>query len=160
MKQKTISYLLMAGGGIAAAGIILVFGVVVPVLAGECKTMYPELAHLYWPGLIVGWLIGVAFLLGLWEYFRVCARIGRDQSFHPDNVKSLHRIALYMAASGVLWIGAALGPHFFFHADIGPLWLYLLLFAMAGFALSLLAWGLGLLLKRAVEIKEENDYTV
>ena len=160
MKQRTIAHILMAGGAVAGLGIILVFGVFVPVIANECKMMYPELAYLYWPGLIGMWLIGVMFLLGLWEYFRVCVRIGDDQSFSVGNVSSLRRIALYMAISSALWIGAAFGPGLVFHADVGPIWIYFFLFAMAGFALALLAWGLSLLLKRAVEIKEENDLTV
>ena len=160
MKQRTISHILMAGGAVAGLGIILVFGVFVPVIANECRTMYPELAYLYWPGLIGMWLIGAMFLMGLWEYFRVCIRIGDDQSFSVGNVSSLRRIALYMAVSGALWIGAAFGPGLVFHADVGPIWIYFFLFAMAGFALALLAWGLSLLLRRAVEIQEENDLTV
>ena len=160
MKQRTIARILMAGGIVAAIGIILVFGVFVPIVANECRTMYPEFAYLYWPGLIGMWLIGALFLLGLWEYFRVCVRIGGDRSFSVGNVTSLRRIAVYMAASGLLWIGAAFGPGVIFHADIGPVWIYLFLFAMAGFALALLAWGLSLLLQRAVEIQEENDLTV
>ena len=160
MKQKTISWILAAAGAVAALGILLVFGVFVPVLAGECRTMYPELAHLYWPGLIGMWLIGLTFLLALWEYFLVSIRIGRDQSFSVGNVISLRRIALYLAISGVLWLCAVIGPGLIFHADIGPIWIYFFLFAMAGFALALLAWGLSMLLQRAVALQEENDLTV
>ncbi len=160
MNQRTISHILIAGGVVAALGILLVFGVFVPLLAGECRVMYPELAQLYWPGLIGMWLIGAVFLLGLWEYFQVCVRIGKDQSFCLGNVTSLRRIALYMALSGVLWIGAAFGPEMVFHADIGPVWIYFFLFSMAGFALALLAFGLSMLLQRAVRLQEENDLTV
>ncbi len=160
MKQRTISRILIAGGVVAFLGIILVFGVFVPVLANECRALYPELEQLYWPGLIGMWLIGLTFLLALWEYFRVCVSIGKEQSFSAGNVKSLRRIALYLAISGALWIGAAFGPGIVFHADTGPIWIYFFLFAMAGFALALLAWGLSLLLLRAVKIQEENDLTV
>ncbi len=160
MNQKTISRIMIAGGVVAVLGILLVFGVFVPVIAGECKMMYPELSHLYWPGMIGMWLIGATYLLGLFEYFRVCARIGEEQSFSAGNVLSLRRIALYMALSGVLWIAAILAPPLVFHADLGPIWIYFVLFSMAGFALSLLAWGISHLLRRAAALQEENDLTV
>ena len=160
MKLRTISLILMAAGALAVLGILFVFGVFVPLMADECRIMYPELSRLYWPGLICAWLIGALYLLGLTGYFRVCVRITKGQSFCSGNVNSLRRIAGCMAAAGALWIAAALGPGLVFHADVGPLWIYLFLFAFASFALGLLAWGLGMLLQKAVDLKEENDLTV
>ena len=160
MKQKTISRIMIVGGVVAGLGIILVFGVFVPDFAWDCRVMYPELAYLYWPGLTGMWIIAAIILLALWEYFRVCVRIGREQSFSAGNVQSLRRIAVYMTVTAGLLIAAALLPGLVFQAGIGPLWVDFVILAMASFALSLLAWGLSLLLKRAVEIKEENDLTV
>ena len=160
MKQKTIARALIGAGGIAAAGIIALFFVYLPLLAGQLREAYPEYAGLYWPGLLDMWAIAALFLLGLWEYFRVCVRIGRERSFCRENADSLRRIALYMAVSGALWLGAIFVPPMFFHVSIGPFWIELALCAMAAEALGILAWGLGKLLERAISLQEENDLTV
>ena len=160
MNQKRIARFLMAAGGMAGLGIIIVFGIFLPVIAGELKAMYPEYAPLYWPGLIGLWCAAAFFLLGLWEYFRVCARIGREHSFCRDNARSLARIALYMTLDGVLFLGAMFAPGLVFHLDIGPAWILFFLCALASFALGILAWGLGRMVQKAAAIQEENDLTV
>lgn len=158
MKKESI-WLLIAGIA-AGIGVLFVAFIYVPVIAGECREMYPEYAALYWPGLAGIWAITALFLLGLWEYFRVCLRIGQDRSFCMENVKSLRRITGCMAAMAVLFLLAIFAPGVLFHLDIGPVFLVFLLCAMACAALALLSHGLSRLLKRAVEIKEENDLTV
>ncbi len=160
MNQKRVARCLMVAGAMAGMGIVIVFGICLPVIAGEMKAMYPEYPPLYWPGLIGLWCAAALFLLGLWEYFRVCARIGRGQSFCGDNARSLTRIALYMALDGVLCIAAVFAPGLVFHLDIGPVWIILFLCAMACFALGILAWGLGRLVQKAAAIQEENDLTM
>ena len=160
MKLKRVSYLLLLAGVIAALGVLVLAAVYAPLAAGSAREMYPEYAVLYWPGLIGVWLIAGMFLLGLYEYFRVCLRIGRDQSFCRENVQSLWRIAVYMAVLAGLWAAAIFAPGLVFQLDIGPIWLVFFLAGMACAALSLLAYGLSRLLRRAVEIKEENDLTV
>jgi len=160
MNQKRISRLLIGAGGIAVLGILVLFGVYAPVLAVEMRTMYPDYAALYWPGLIGVECCGALFLLALAEYFRVCFRIGQGHSFCLENVRSLNRIAAYLGVFGCMWLCFIFAPGLFFGLDIGPVWVVFLLCAMAGFALSMLAWGLGRLLRHAVEIQEENELTV
>lgn len=160
MNQKRIARCLIGAGGMAAAGVLIVFGVYVPVLANEMKQLYPEYAPLYWPGLIGLWCVAALFLLGLWEYFRVCGRIGQERSFCAENARSLGRIALYMALDGALWLGAVFAPGLVFHLDIGPVFILFLLCALASFALGILAWGLGRLVQKAAVLQEENDLTV
>ena len=160
MVQKKIARYMMGAGGMAALGIIIVFGIYVPILVGELKQAYPEYAALYWPGLLGLWAIAALFLLGLWEYFQVCVRIGKEQSFCMANTRSLGRIALYMTLGGVLWLSAVFAPGLVFHLSIGPAWLLFFLCALASFALGILAWGLGKLLHKAVALQEENDLTV
>lgn len=160
MHQKKIAKCLIGAGIMAALGILIVFGFYVPIAAAEMKQIYPDYAPLYWPGLLGLWAIAALFLAGLWEYFRVCVRIGKEQSFCTDNAESLGRIALYMALDGALWLGAVFAPGLLFHVSIGPAWIIFFLCAMASFALSILAWGLGKLVQRAATIQEENDLTV
>lgn len=158
MKKESV-YLLIAGVA-AGIGVLFVAFVYVPIMAGECREMFPEYEALYWPGLLGVWTVTALFLLGLWEYFQVCRRIGLDRSFCRENVKSLKRIAVYIALMAALFLLAIFAPGVLFRLDIGPAWLLFLLCAMACAALALLAYGLSRLLRRAVEIKEENDLTV
>ena len=158
MKKESV-WLLIAGAA-TGIGVLFVAFVYVPVIAGECREMYPEYAALYGPGLAGIWGITGLFLLALWEYFRVCFRIGQDRSFCMENVKSLRRITACMAAMAVLFVLSVFAPGVLFRLDIGPVFLLFLLAAMACAALSMLAYGLSRLLRRAVEIKEENDLTV
>lgn len=162
MNQKQISRLLIAAGALAGIGVLALAGVFAPALAKdalEANADAPGIRGLYWTGLIGVWTVAALFLLALAEYFFVCVRIGKDRSFCPENVKSLRRIALYLAIVGILWIGAVFVPGLS-GLPAGPAWLLFLLASMASFALAILAWCLGRLLARAVALQQESDLTV
>ena len=160
MEHKRVSLALTAAGALATLGGLLVFFVYAPAFAGECREAYPELAFLYWPGLIGVWLIAAVYLAAMVFYFRIVARIGKDQSFCAANAREMGWIARCMGAAGALWLLAAILPGLLWQVDLGPSWLALALAAMASFAVGVLAWGLGRLLRRAVSLKEENDLTI
>lgn len=160
MEHRKVSGLLIAAGILATLGGAFLFLLYAPVIANECRDLYPELAFLFWPGLVYLWIIALSYCAAMIEYFRVCVRIGQDRSFCPENAKSLGRIALFMCAAGMLWVLMTVLPGIIWRIDIGPVFLVFLLAAMASFAMSVLAWALGKLLSRAVRLKEENDLTV
>lgn len=163
MNQKRISHLLIAAGALAAAGILALALLYAPALASACLEAFketPNIQGLYRFGLAGVWTESLIFLLALAEYMLISVRIGRNRSFCPENVRGLRRIALYLSVDGVLWLLAIIAPSFIFHILIGPVWMLFLLVSMGTFALALLAWCLGGLLSRAVEIQRENDLTV
>lgn len=163
MNQKRISFLLIAAGIVAAFGILVLSLFYAPGLAEEALQAYqdvPGIRGLYRMGLSGVWVTAALFLLALADYFRISVRIGKNRSFCAENVKSLKRIAVYIAVCAVLWAGAVFAPGLFFHIPIGPAWVFFLLFSMANAALSMLALGLSLLLSRVVEMQQENDLTV
>ena len=96
---------------------------------------------------------------GLWEFWKICVEIGRDNSFSQKNARSLFRIcllALMMAA--LLAVGVAA-------LCLLGMGLPALLIAMLGFAaacalVALLANALAQLVRRAAAIKSENDLTI
>ena len=104
MDQKRISRVLVAAGAVAMAAGIFLFFIYGPRMASECRTAYPELAGMFWPGLI--WLeaIGLMYLAAMVEYFRIVLNIGRERSFIPENARGLSRIALWMSIAGCLWL--------------------------------------------------------
>ena len=160
MEHRKVSGLLIGAGTLATLGGAGLFLIYAPLVANECRDMYPELAFLFWPGLIYLWIIALFYCAAMAEYFRVCIRIGRDQSFCAENALALGKIALCMNTAGGLWILLSFLPGLLWGIAIGPVFLIFLLAAAASFALGILAWALGKLLSRAVKLKEENDLTV
>ena len=160
MEHRKVSNLLIGAGSLATLGGCFLFFVEGTVMAREYRDMYPELAHLYWPGLIYIWVIGLVYCCAMAEYFLISARIGQDRSFCRENARDLKRIALLMILAGALWALAAVLPAWIEGIQLGPAFLLFLLASLASLALGLLAWGLSRLLRRAVEMKEENDLTV
>ena len=171
MSQKRIAHFLIAAGAMAAAGILALALFYAPSLAksllfalslGNEPGSSPtdgQLQALYWLGLIGVWAASIVFLLALYEYFRVSLRIGKENSFCAENVKSLQHIAFFLAVDAVLWIIAVFLPGMF-AVPVGPAWIMFLLISMAHAALALLALGLSKLLARAVAIQQENELTV
>ncbi|MBQ9264203.1 MAG: DUF2975 domain-containing protein [Clostridia bacterium] len=159
MEHKKVSRYLIAAGILAALVGGVVFFVFVPFEAVLCRALYPEWAHLFWPGLALTWIIAGLYMFAMADYFRICGRIGKDQSFCMENARGLHRIAWLLIAAGGVILATALAC---FLGNVGNFGftLMLLAVAVASAAMGVLAWGLGKLLARAVRLKEENDLTV
>ncbi len=155
MEHRRISRLLMLAGSIAVLGGVYLFFVLAPLAGLHYREQYPEYAYLFIPALVFLWTLGLIYLAAMIDFFRVCRRIGQDRSFCPENAQSLSRIArlLYIAVAawlaGILLLGVSAG-----------IVLPFLLAAAASAAMGLLAGCLAKLLRRAVEMKEENDLTV
>lgn len=161
MDHKKVSRVLLAAGALAAAGGGFLFFVYGPLAARECRADYPELAHLYGPGLIYVLVIGLLYALAMGEYFRIVRRIGQDRSFCRENARDLSGIALFMLLAAGIWIVGMALLLLIWQAPVGPAgMLAVILAAAASAAMGVLAWGLGQLLARAVRLKEENDLTV
>lgn len=159
MNHRRISVFLLAAGVIAALGVLCVFAGYVPLLAQSCLAYYPALGWLYWPGLIYLWLIGGLLFASVLQYMGICRRIGQNQSFCMSNANGLLRIArLLGVAAGMCLLGpcAALLPGMSFGSWAIPI---ALLAAGCG-AMGVLAWALSWLLRRAVQLQEENDLTI
>ena len=81
----------------------LFFAWIMPVTADTYRKAVPELAYLYWPGMIYGWVIGAGCYWILFQFWNVCTEIGRDNSFSMENVKSFQIISRTAAVIGVIW---------------------------------------------------------
>ena len=160
MEQKKVSALLTLAGAAAAIAGSALFFVYGPIAAVQCRLEFPEAAALFWPGLI--WLIaiGIVYWVAMGNYFLIVRRIGRDQSFCRENAKGLIRIAYSMGAAGGMWLLGIALPPLLWQIHLGPACIALAMAALASCAMGVLAWGLGKLLDRAVQLKEENDLTV
>ena len=159
MEHRKVSRLLMLAGVIAVLGGGYLFFVDAPMAALRYRELMPEYAYLFIPALVFLWVIGLIYLAAMADYFRVCRRIGQDRSFCPENERSLSRIARLLIGAAAIWLlGIPLG--LLLGLGIGVWTAVFALAAAASAAMGMLALGLSRLLKRATEMKEENDLTV
>ena len=142
----------------ALIGLLAAF-VFLPMLASALLEEFPAYQKWYWPCLIYGWVVLLPGFAGLWEFWKVCVQIGRDNSFSQENARSLFRICLLaLTMAALLAVGVAA-------LCLLGMGLPALLIAMLGFAaacalVALLANALAQLVRRAAAIKSENDLTI
>ena len=142
----------------ALIGLLAAF-VFLPILASALLEEFPAHQKWYWPCLIYGWVVLLPGFAGLWEFWKICAEIGRDNSFSQQNARSLTRICLLaLTMAALLAVGVAA-------LCLLGMGLPALLIAMLGFAaacalVALLANALSQLVRRAAAIKSENDLTI
>ena len=148
----------LAAVAAAALGLLAAF-VLLPTLASAMLEEYPAYQKWYWPGLVYCWIVLRPGFAGLWEFWKICVQIGRDNSFSQENARSLFRIcllALTMAALLVVGVAAlcllGMGRPALLIAMLG--------FAAACALVALLANALSQLVRRAAAIKSENDLTI
>lgn len=144
--------------GIAVMGFIF-FGYIIPNLALESKRLNPEIAYLFWPGLISVWTIGILSYSILFQFWKVCVQIGLDNSFSPETSKSfaiiskLGVVISIICFCGMLYLGM-------------NKWLNLgLMFLLAGvifigITVTVLGAALSHLILKAYELKKENELTI
>ena len=88
MSQKQVADWLK-GITLSIAGMgLLFFGLVVPYLAWDMAVTYPDYAALRVPGILYGWGIAVFCYAILYQFWKVCVQIGRDNSFSSENARS------------------------------------------------------------------------
>ena len=142
----------------ALVGLLAAF-VFLPMLASALLEEFPAYQKWYWPCLIYGWVVLLPGFAGLWEFWKICVEIGRDNSFSQKNARSFFRICLLaLTMAALLAVGVAA-------LCLLGMGLPALLIAMLGFAaacalVALLANALSQLVRRAAAIKSENDLTI
>ena len=142
----------------ALIGLLAAF-VFLPMLASALLEEFPAYQKWYWPCLIYGWVVLLPGFAGLWEFWKICMEIGRDNSFSQKNARALFRICLLaLTMAALLAVGVAA-------LCLLGMGLPALLIAMLGFAaacalVALLANALAQLVRRAAAIKSENDLTI
>ena len=142
----------------ALIGLLAAF-VFLPMLASALLEEFPAYQKWYWPCLIYGWVVLLPGFVGLWEFWKICVEIGRDNSFSQKNARALFRICLLaLTMAALLAVGVAA-------LCLLGMGLPALLIAMLGFAaacalVALLANALSQLVRRAAAIKSENDLTI
>ena len=150
MSQKQVAGWLK-GITLSIAGMgLLFFGLVVPYLAWDMAVTYPDYAALR---------IAVFCYAILYQFWKVCVQIGRDNSFSGENARSfvvISRLAFVLAVvwfAGILFLVAkrALGPAFL---------IFMILLIFINVVIAVLAAALSHLIYKSYEMKQDAELTI
>ncbi len=142
----------------ALIGLLAAF-VFLPMLASALLEEFPAYQKWYWPCLIYGWVVLLPGFAGLWEFWKICVEIGRDNSFSQKNARSLFRICLLALTMAAL-LAAGVAALCLLGMGLPALLIAMLGFGAACALVALLANALSQLVRRAAAIKRENDLTI
>lgn len=130
-----------------------------PKFAGDLRIMYEEVAFLYWPGMIYGWVIGIGCFAVLYQFWKVCNEIGKDNSFSKENAKSFKNISRITLILSVIWFAGLV--YLVVNKWMGPPFMLIMIFAiLISIIISILAATLSHLILKAYEMKQENELTI
>lgn len=143
---------------IGAVGLVF-FLVLMPMLAEHYREAYPALAYLKWPGMLYGWGIGVLCYAVLYQFWKVCVEIGKDNSFSRENAKSFLAISRLTAVLAVVWFAGIVVLAFEKCLALYST-IFLLLIVFVFIVLAILAAALSHLIYKAYELRRENELTI
>lgn len=159
MSQKSLSKWLKAIiAGMAACGAII-YLYLVPIWGKDLAEANPELAYCYIPWLVVILISAIPCYWVLYFGWKISTEIGKDNSFSEENASYLKNISIL----------AALDSAYFFTANLilmilgmnhPGLFLISLLVVFVGIAITVAAAALSHLVKKAADIKKENELTI
>lgn len=159
MEQKRIAMILKAFTILVAVVGALFFFWYVPVIIEELSVTIEGTAHLRWPGTIGMWVIALLCYIALWEFWRICTRIGNDNSFCMENARSMKHIGILAFLAVLLIIGGEiymLWIHCWGAAELIAVFFLLIV----GCGIGVVCLSLSRLIRNAAQLKEENDLTI
>lgn len=159
MKQKELSKWMKAIIFIACL-MGLVFCVwVVPSIGHDAVTTDPELGFMYWPCLLFIWLTAIPFYASLYISFKICGRIAMDESFCAENALGLKHISILSLLECLLYFIAVMTLLMIHLLHPGVL-IMIVFIQFVGLSIAIVSAMLSHLIKKASDIKIENDLTI
>lgn len=159
MSQKNLSKWLkgIIAGMVVCGAIIYLY--LIPVWGRDLVEANPEFSNCYIPWLAVLLISAIPCYWGLYFGWKIAAEIGKDNSFSRENASYLKNISMLAALDSVYFFGAnlvlmLLGMN---HPGIFLLSLFVV---FAGIAVTVAAAALSHLVKKAADMKEENELTI
>ena len=118
-----------------------------------------NLKTLYNPFITFIWITGIPFFIALVLGWQICSKIGFDQAFTVKNADRLKMISVSSMIEGVLYVGALI--YLFvvgrYHTNVLIVLLLILFFSVV---ISVFTFMLSYLVRKASEIKQDNDLTI
>ena len=144
--------------GIGIIGLII-YLIIAPLWGNDLVQGDSARTNWYWPWLTFIWITGIPCFMGLFEFWKICAEIGKDNSFSKENVNSFKRISqLFITDSIVVFIGNVV--LFFLNMNYPSIAIIMLFIMFAGITIGVLSAVISHLVLKAYKIKEENELTI
>ena len=159
MKQKSIAKILKAFCIFVGVVGAFFFFLYVPLMVEELAVMFPEAAYLKWPGIFGIWVITILCYIVLGNFWMICVRIGEDNSFCNENADCMKRMGLISFAVAALLTGAAVYIGCIGFLGIAYFLVYFFVTCVA-VGVGVMCLALAALIRRAAQMKEENDLTI
>ena len=159
MNQKRMSLMLKSVTIIIGLMGTVFFLILLPSLANDLRNGYKEVAYMYWPGLLYGWLIGVIVYAALYNLWEICCEIGKDNSFSNENIKYLNNIGVLAIIAVAVWFT---GLVVLISINVISIAFFVLMVVgiIASVAIAIITIVLAHLVDKAYELKSENELTI
>ncbi len=107
------------------------------------------------------WVTSIPCFLSLWQFWKVCGRIGMDHSFSIENARGIKYMSHYMLADTAFFSGLLICfciKRWYVNAEWILFLILLILFVCV--VLSVLCAALSHLVYKASKLQEEQDLTI
>lgn len=159
MSQKSLSKwlkVIITGMGICGA---IIFLYLIPVWGRDIAEANPEFSYCYIPWLTVILISAIPCYCVLYFGWRISSEIGKDNSFSMENARYLRNISILAALDSVYFFLANL-VLMILNMNHPGIFLLSLFVVFAGIAVTVAAAGLSHLVRKAADLKAENELTI
>lgn len=159
MKQDTLSkWLKLIIAGVGVCGLV-VYGAVIPMLAGAMVDKYPEFGNCRMPWLILIWATAIPCYIALIFAWKIAVNIGEDRSFSAANGKLLKWISVLAAGDAAFFFAGNL-IYLLLGMNHPGILLFSLLIEFLGVAISVASAALSHLVMKAADLQNQSDLTI
>ncbi len=138
---------------------LVVFFLILPVLGMDMVSKNASLENLYWPWIVLIWIVAIPCFVALGIFYKICIEIGDDNSFSKKNAKSLKTISLLAICDSVFFFVVSMVFSIIWSSSLVVI-ITVLILVFIGIAIGVLSASLSHLVLNASEIKNENELTI
>ncbi|QOR35254.1 DUF2975 domain-containing protein [Clostridium sp. 'deep sea'] len=159
MSQKQLAKLLKAIIiGLFICGIFVGL-FLVPYVGNSLLKDYPEFTSRFWPWIILIYVVITPCFIVLFKVWSIALSIENDKSFTKQNCKILQQISYIALFDSAFFLIMNL-VYMLFNISHASIFLASFFVAFVGIAFSVVSGALSHLVKKASDIREENEYTI
>lgn len=159
MKQSNVAN--WVKGITIAIGVVglIFFALIMPYMGKIFFAEHEEIAFLYLPVIIFGGITAIFCFAILYQFWKVCLQIEKDNSFSRENVHSFSVMSKLLLALAEIWILFLLVHIIGGWVTFEIVW-KMLLVTFVWLVVAGLCKALAILIEKAMKIQEENDLTI
>ena len=161
MNTKSAVLLFLKAVLILLALLALVFCLfAIPGMASRDAAAHPETAYLQYPFLLSAYLLFSLFFIALYQTYKLLDHIGRNRPFSAESVRALKTIKYCAASLAGCFTAGLIVLIFVIGGDIAGLFMMCMICIVASTAVCAFAAILEGLTVQAIQLKQENEWSV